>query len=295
MRALVIPDQRIARGAASATLSYQFTDQYGEPSAASGTVTVSVTDSAGSAVVTGQATTQTGTGPYEYTLSSNLDTIDRLTATWLVDGSAAASTVIEVVGGVYCSNSELKALEPTLATRSDAVLRAARTEAENMIEEWCNRAFVHRIEIERRNGTGASALPVSWPNIVDVKWGKVWYSGNSSTSLTASELADIAATRGPLLNRQDGWLWERGVDNIEVAYIHGLANPPEDIKRVCAALVHRQLTVANRALADNATQYFPAEGGSVMMAQPGMRGSFTGIPWMDEILKRWQWRNVGVH
>ena len=294
MRALVIPDQRIAQGAASATLSYQFTDQYGEPAAATGTVTVSVADSAGNAVVTAQATTQTGTEPYTYTLSSNLGTVDRLTATWLVDAVPAASTIVEVVGGVYCTISELKAFEPTLQTRTDAVLRAARSEAENMIEEWCNRAFVNRIEIERRNGTGSSTLPVSWPNIVDLKWGKTWYSGNSSTDMTASELADVAAGRGPLLVRQDGWLWDRGVDNIEVAYIHGLVQPPEDIKRVCAALVHRQLTVANRALADNATQYFPAEGGSVMMAQPGVRGSLTGVPWMDEILKRWQWRNVGV-
>ena len=294
MKAVSTPAQRAVAGASSVTLSFQGIDADGE-AADPGTVTVTVTGSDGTSIVADAATTGSSTSPRTYSLTDGLTSVDELTAVWNDGTNDIATTTIHVVGGVYLTVEEIRLYEPSLSSYTKPQLIAARQEAENMVEEMCNRAFVHRPAVEWASGNGRRTLPVTWPNVQSVKWGRLYSSGSSYTSLTAAQLAAIKDSRGPNLTFLDGSYWDSGQDNIHVCYVHGHRRPPTDIKRAVAAIIQRQLTAANRSLADNATQYFPAEGGSVMLAQPGMRGAMTGIPWVDEILKRYRYRTVGVY
>jgi hypothetical protein len=290
------PNQRIVVGASDATLAFQPVDQDGEPVAGTG-YTVTVTDSEGTDLVTDAATVD-GT-PVTYVLSGTLfPRIDELTATWSEGGTVRGVTTVAAVGGVHLTLAEVAQFEPTLNHNNQDVRHSretvlkARAEAETMVEEWCKRAFVPRFSVERVSGQGKFLLDLSWANFRAARWANE-LDYNTSHAIPATVLSTAGPRRGPTAIL-DGEVWRYGKNNIEIGYEHGLDSPPEDLKRVTAAIMRRQLEAAGNPLDARAIQYYPAEGGSVMLAQPGQRGSMTGMPEIDEVLKRYKWRPMGV-
>src|SRR6266498_3629859 len=108
---------------------------------ADGAVTVTITRDDGTAVVTGAATTNAGTGVYQYVLAPQTN-LDLLTAAWSGSFGGVAqkiTTRIEVAGGFYVSIPEIRALPGLTSTTSFPTdkLKKARDWFENLAEAYC--------------------------------------------------------------------------------------------------------------------------------------------------------------
>lgn len=289
--------ERVVR-ATAATISFQGVDQYGEP-ANPGTVTIGVVDSQGNEVVaSGTATTGTGTSPRTYALSvSNTANIDQLTATWTVSGVVVGTTKIDVVGGVYVDIATIRATEPALTSATDypaASVRQARAEVEYMFEDACSRAFVPRFCVERLDGTGTPRLPLSYPSLRQVRWCRIYQSATSYITLSADQLAAIAGSEAGVAVRTDVDVWDVGTKNIEIGYVHGWDMPPPDLRRAAIMAVRHQLNQFKSGIDSRATSFQPIEGGNVILATPGVAQWHTGIPQVDEVLKRYRFHKPSV-
>lgn len=287
--------QRFVRAGVGAELEYQGRTSDGEPGDP-GVVTVSVTRADGTVLHEDEATTETGSAPRKFALAADdVAVLDELTAQWKSGGTEIAVTKAAVVGGVYCTIAEAKAFNPNLNNETDTDIQAGLRSAENKIEEWCKRAFVPRVTVERVDGQGDTRLKLRWANLRTVKWARVYSNATAYTELTASELAAIPSSTGPVATRTDGQVWPSGNRNVELCYEHGHDQPTTSIARVSAFVAQQDLQRAQQGIDPQAVQYFPAEGGSVMLAQAGRKGVMTGIDWMDEILKTSKWKPIGVY
>lgn len=275
-------NQRVIAGAA-ATLSFQGVDQYGEP-ADPGTVTVEITRADGTELVaSGTATTGSGSSPRTYALTaSQTAELDRLTAVWSVSSTAIAQTVIDVVGGVYVSQTQAAAMEPTLGTSgtSTAVFRTARSEVETMFEDSCRRAFVPRLTVEYLDGSGLSSLVLRYPQLRRVRW--VLVDGEELDS----DLVDAIPADPAGVAKLDG-CWPRC--RVTVGYEHGFQTPPADVVHAAVHAIRYQTNTFRAGITDRAISYQPIEGGNVVIATPGLGPWVTGIPAVDEVLKRYRW------
>jgi hypothetical protein len=94
-----------------------------------------------------------------------------------------------------------------------------------------------------------------------------------------------AVTAGDLILYRDGRVrygyWTRGDANIVLTYIHGHETVPGDVKQ--AALLWTQNLLMSGPIDDRALTY-STDDASYTMAVPGMRGSLTGIPFVDAVI-----------
>lgn len=280
---------RVLRGS-SAVASWQPRDADGEPVDPAATVTVGVTSSDGTVVVAaGTATTGTGAAVRGIALTAAMTAqLDVLTATWTAGGTVRAVTFVEVVGGYYYSSADLVTAEPALSDTGKfptAGLIARRAEVESLFESACSVAFVPRFAVERIQVTGRF-VALDWPQVRAVRWVRQWaYTPDITTTLAA---ADIARTNVDYVNGVlDLATFYSHPTWIAVGYEHGYDAPPADLKR--AALTWARMTALRAAagIPDRATTMQMPDGGSVTLATPGVGSWRTGVPSVDEVLKRY--------
>jgi hypothetical protein len=290
-----VPSARVVK-ATPAVIRFQGVDQDGEP-ADPGTVTVGVTDSKGDVVVAaGSATTGSGTQPRTYTLSvAQTANVDRLTATWTVSGTVVGVTNVEVVGGVFVSVAEIRSMEPALSSASDyttPVLTAARTQVETMFEDTCNRAFVPRFRVDTLSGDGGLVLVLGRPDVRRIRWVRIAdYRGVFTDIDLTAETIEVTEL-GLVVRRDSYWPWGRF--NVQVGYEYGLDQPPADLKQAAVQAIRAQVNTFRSGIPDRATSFQPIDGGNVVLATPGLGPWITGIPSVDECLKRYRWHDVAV-
>jgi hypothetical protein len=280
--------QRILRSTPG-VLSWQPLDGDGVE-ASVGTVTVGVTRSDGSVVIApGTATNGTGSEPRTYVLTpTQTADLDYLTATWSISGVEYAQTLHEVVGGVYVSVGEIRSTEKSLAhvvQYPNADLVAATREIERLFESVTGVAWVPRFEVERIDGSGRRELVLMWPRLRRVRWCKIWSANGNVTDLTPEQVEAIVANRSGIAVRADAW--PVGIRNIEIAYEHGNDSPPADLRKAAVHAIRKQANQFKSAVPDRATTYTMIEGGTVTLATPGVGNWHTGIPEVDEVLKRY--------
>jgi hypothetical protein len=291
---IALPSDRIVRGAASATLTWQPYDADGEPADPDGTVTVAVTRADGTAVTAGGVA---GTGSAARTsalAATELTTVDWLTAAWKVDGTTVAETVTEVCGGTIGTLAEIRAADASLTGRDAATLTAARRRVEDMFTDALGRGVVERFYAERVSGRGTSTLVVSWPNVRDVRFVRVYTDATTYTSFTAGELAAIPSTDSAVLERTDGGVFSCGKANIEVGYTFGLRAVPGDLRKAMIAAIRADIASTITGIPDRAVTFQMAEGGTFNLATPGTGQWVTGVPAIDEAIKRYRFRRIGV-
>lgn len=283
-----LPEQRIVRGASDATIGHQFVDADGDAAAPSGTVTVSVTRSDGTAVVVGSVS-GTLTAPRTVTIGvAELSVVDQLTAVWSVDAVAVATDTIDVVGGTIGSKAALVAAEPSISTEADDVIKRARNAAENRFISTQNRSPVARLTVERFDGTGRPWLSGEWPDLVEVRWARVYSSPTTYTALTADQIAAIN-TPDPLARfERTDTCWPCGRNNIEIGYVFGMESLPQELREAFAGAVRAQITATNTGVPDNAVGWASADGINYQIATPGQRGAIYGIPRVDDVWNRYR-------
>lgn len=292
---------RVLRTAAATLERTFYLDE--EPVDSSATVTVSVTDSSGTVVASGAATSAgAGTGRYTFVLPGQPQ-LGVLTARWsatIAGADVQADDVVEVVGGFYFTLADARASDASLADTAKYPterLAAVRYEVEVECESITQRAWVPRYRRVVLDGTGL-------PDLVLPDGGDEWRAGirlrgvrairsasvaprtgETAVALSAAELAALAVMRDGTLRRTDGRPWTEGLGNVVLEYEYGSDAPPADL-RSAALLRFRWLATKPRSgVPDRATSFTPTEGGVYELATPG--ASSTGIPDVDAAYARY--------
>lgn len=274
--------ERVARGAPS-TLFVTF---YGDeaPVDADGNVDVLISRADGTTLLTGTAT-HASTGVYTYVLPAQA-ALNVLTVEWTGTFNGEATTItstVEVVGGQYFSIAELRAVDTVLQNKTKYPferLVAARLAVEAEFEGICGRAFVPRYARERLIGDGSGVLWLANPDPL------------RPVSLTV----DDADWSDQTLGRRDDNLRTLVLDSgtfpygskIVIEYEYGMDVVPirirnAGLKRAKYALVADQSRIDERATTMNIPDF-----GNFILATPGIRGSYTGIPEVDVVLQDYQ-------
>lgn len=278
-----VPRQRIVAGA-SATIGWQPVDSDGEPGDPGGVVTVAVSRSDGTEVLpAGTAATGTGDGPRTVALErAHTVEIDRLTATWSVDGIAVATTIIEVVGGVFVTMAEIRGAEQALADPTaypDAALKRARAEVETQFEDAASRAFVARFHVETVKSPGTDRIVLSRPALRSVAW--------VTDDVGPLTLPTIPRDDSGIARRADETCWPCGT--LTVGYVHGWDAPPADVQRAVIRAIRGAANTFRTEIPDRATNIISQDGTEIVLATPGLGPWVTGIPEVDETIQRYRW------
>ncbi len=277
----LISNQRIVRGAIDASISHQFHDADGDADDPNGTVTVAVTRSDGTSVTVG-AVAGTGTDPRTATIGvAELATVDQLTAVWSLDGTAIATDTIDVVGGTVGSVAALRGREKSIAGQPDPVVKAARKAAEDHFVSTYGRLPFHRFEVQTFHSDGGPRLPGAfWPDLVEVRWGRVYSSATSYVELSAAQLAAIEAPDTMSGFARHDTCWPCG--RVVLGYVAGMSQIPEDLFRAFAQATRREITLFNNGVPDLTPTFAITEGGPVGLDRPGGKKAY-GIADIDSV------------
>lgn len=267
----------------AADISYTSVDQYGEPTTPAGTVTVQISDSAGTDVyAAGTATTLATNVSTKALAVTDVTAPDQLTAVWTDDGNVVATTLHDIVGAQYYSIEALRAATSLsdATANPDAALREDRWEIGTQIESVCNQAFVPRFASEIVESHGGSTLYLRWMTVNTVVWANYW-NGSAWTAVTGT-LADIPESVVGEAELQDAF-WPSG--RIQIGYRHGMANPPPDLRNAAIQAAENHRTQDTSGVHKRAIS-IPSDAGTLQLATPGMFGWVTADPVVDEVLKR---------
>jgi hypothetical protein len=293
---------RIAKSTAG-TLSHTFlVDEF--PADATGTVAYAVTDAAGNAVASGNAT-HGEVGTYSFVLAAQ-SALAALTITWsgTVAGAATTQTTYaEIVGGFLFSLAQGRGSDEVLADNgeySTAELVAARLEVEWECENICDRAFVPRYERVVLDGTGTGQVLLrmsqqdrSVAEVRAIRSVKMASSVDGTfTSFTVGQLADLAPGADGALVRTGGDIFTEGRSNVIVEFEHGWDRPPPDLVRQAMVRLRTVLNIPKSGVPDRTSSFTMTDGGTFRLDMPGPFK--TGIPSVDAAYARYSRRSTGT-
>lgn len=268
----------------------------GAPAAAS-SMTVTVTDGVGTAVVTAGDVTE-GTAPtYVNTFTftpAQLGSCKQLTAVWSATVGGQAQTLTtrhEVVGDLLFTLAEARTWQGgkliDQARYPAAMLLAARDGlAEDLEETILGYAVGTRWAREVRNGRSEAAVLLPHQKVTRVIAAAQRLTGGSSdwTALDADDLEDLAVESVGLVTRETRGVWAAGRQNIRIEYEHGMQPIARSLRDAALTLLVDQLVASNvtqRALTET-TDY----GSTFRLAIAGGAGRWFGIPSVDATLQR---------
>lgn len=288
-------DQRSLRGVAAA-LTWQPTDGIGSAADPGGTVTVTVSNDAGTALVTAAATGGTGAAVRTYTLAAtHTASLDRLAVSWLVDGSEVATSSCEIVSRYYADLPDIMARATKIGGGSWSAEQVdqVRAEVEHEFEDALGFSCVPRYARERVTVRRTSAELVMPHKPLRSITSVTVYDGTTGTALTATELASIVPNEVGTLRRTDGGCWYDGTD-VEAVYEHGETSPHQDIKRAFLERLFDRLAAKNSAVSARASTMSTSDGITTAFASPGSEKWITGIYEVDTVLMRYRRPEIGL-
>lgn len=252
-----------------------------------GTIGVAITEEDGT-VITARSTAGiteniAGSGVYSKTLTAPATAGDYLIVWDNGTGDYADPEYLYVTAsspdGDYFSVSEIRERFPAelrdTTKYPDEVIEARRGEVEERLERLCDVAFVPRTATSIVSTDGGSYLSV--PHNKPIAVSEATDDGTAVTvddALLASGSFYLAAG------------WGLGVSNLTVTYTHGYSEIPAAVKE--AAMLWTRELVVKGPVTDRATQIPTEAGGTINLATPGLLGSTTGIPAVDEIIAEYR-------
>lgn len=289
---------RILRGTAGVLEVTAYVDGTAtDPTVAS----VSVVDEAGNAVTTGAAAI-TGTSSGKVTAAitpANTALVNNLIVTWSLTIGGVVQTLTtyhRIVGDLLFTESEARAFDnaalASATTYSDALLATARDRIHDSFADVCRVAFGLSYGREILDGSGDVVQWLVGNRVSTVRSIKYRDRGATAwTAYTAAEIADVLVDRNGKLERETLGSFLYGRRNIAVEYEHGWQPIPEEVKRAALWLLRDQLSGSD--LPRNAISQ-SSEIGTFSLSVPGLRGSYFGLPQVDEVVKRYSQRLPGV-
>lgn len=279
--------ERVGRGVGG-TITATFTvDGVGSAPSPNAAAVTLIRDSDGTTVASAAATPGAN-GVFTYFVTpAQAGVLDVLTASWTaaVNGNATTiTTQVEVVGGFLFTIADARSL-PALAnptTYPDANIRAARTLAEQALEDACGVAFVPRFQSrETLDGNYQNTLLLRKPRPTLLR--SVTVTG---VAMSAADLAQVVLRPTGELYRAALWpgtslyggsaIWGSqstpgGSGNILVSYEHGYPIAPARVSRACLLLAKRWLVDSP---VDERTTQVTTEGGTISFLASGTAGPF---------------------
>lgn len=262
----------------------------GEPTAATGDVSIEVLRADGTVLTSGTASARIDPGRYEFTLTpAQTADLDFLEARWTatLDGAEQIITTwAEVVGAHVVSIAEMRRHEPLdddTTYTADALTRA-RDLATYALERACNRGFTTHYARETIQPSGTSYLPLR---------GRLVRSASSvtvgATALDADGLAAVFADRAGYLYRSSGWAYG---SNVTVEYLHGeQVAHPEVARAICLIaaeiLFEDALDGDGSAIPDRATS-ISSEAGTFSLVTPGVGSAAFSLPEVNAVVEQWR-------
>ena len=274
----------------AATIEWTNRDQNGEATAAAGTVTVGVVNTAGTTVLAAGSSTGSGatTGVYTRALTAtHTASLDIRTATWTDGGDSSTHTQkIEVVGGYFFSLSELRQLAGIDDTDkfTDARCRLFRRYVENVIETWTDVAWVPRYASETYSGNGLDVLNLRHTQIRSVR--SVTIDGTAATLSAFNTERDTG-----LCEYSGGTFAATERNNVIIGYEHGFDAPPEDLKTAAMQACQYLLLDERAGLSPRAIQV-DGEFGSIRYSTASSDRPF-GLPDVDAVVMKYSQRVPG--
>jgi len=282
-----VADTRIV-AATAAPITFTSIDHEGEPTTPTGTVTVAVVDSQGDAVTAGAVSTTGNVSTSTLPIAST-SSVDRLTATWTDDGTEVATTVHDVVGGVYATTTHIRDIVGVLdnATKWDATdVKRVRNEIEYIIEMVTCRAFVPRFDVAHLDGTGSECLSLPHPDLRSVVWAK-YHNGSAWVPVTGT-VSEIQPDNAGTASFLSGSTWPTAP--LRIGYRHGRDRPPADLVAAAAKFVKYRLASVKSGIPDRAISIQGTELGNITIATPGLGPWTSGVPDVDSIINHYRWK-----
>jgi hypothetical protein len=249
-----------------------------------GSVTVTVTDTAGVVVTTGAAS-GTGTSPRAYNLTAvHTAILDTLTVTWASTLKGTLTSYVEVVGGFLFSIAEFRGLGSAYANTTNYPTSAVvdmRTTVEQALEDACSVAFVPRHSVETVNGVYGGLLSLRWARVRSIR--------TVTVDDVAGTPADYVALREGMVYASSTW-WTAGYGNVTVGYEHGYDSPPMRMKRAALILAKRWITPGS---ADDRAINVTNDSGTYALFQAGVRGHLFDVPEVQAAVDQYN-LSVGV-
>lgn len=263
---------------------------------ADGAVTVVAKKADGSTLFSTTATNQPAVGVYSVVIPAQ-STLNFITLSWTGSFTGTPVTItseVEIVGGFYFSLGELRAYESAfsnLTNYPDSRLADARDQVEAEFEDICHRAFVPRYWRE-------SSIEIDPDEYM------IWLEKPEATMFTVLKQnnQDLLSyyTSGYLIRDKNS---PRGVHAINTAvnlfnydtmyypisaeYEYGLTQVPIPIKQKALKRAKQLLLGQRSTIDERATTMLLPDIGQVNLATPGERGSETGVPDIDVVLRRY--------
>lgn len=250
------------------------------PTDATGTVTVTVTTASGSTLVTGSATSL-GAGVYTFPLVPQALPAT-LAATWSGVRAGSPVTVVtyaDVVGSNFFVLSELRNFDQVLTNTTkypDAKLLYTRLYVEAEFEGICGRGFVPHYARDVLYGDGNHTIWLRNPELLQV------------LTITANAV-DISTMDLYVPDDNLRVLNVRGNvfpcdQKIIVEYLYGKPEAPIRVKNAALKRAKYMLIADQSRIDERATTMNVPDFGNFILATPGMRGSYTGIPDVDVVI-----------
>ncbi|MES2867629.1 MAG: hypothetical protein V4703_12875 [Actinomycetota bacterium] len=258
---------RIIQGR-SATLTHTFTVDGVATDPSPDTATISITRDDGTILVApGTATTEAGVGTVTFTLTpTQTAQLDTLTVTWEATFGGQPQTyrsTVEIAGDVLFTIAQARAISALASTVTypTAVIVAARTRVETMLEHECGVAFVARYAKATLsgNGTRTISLPPRTTNVRSVH--------RDGVMVSAGELAAIRLMATGQAYNPAGWA--AGFGNYAIAYEHGDSGHPDFPAASAAALAWATDDLTGSST-DDRIKRFSEDGQSFEFAAPGV-------------------------
>lgn len=257
--------------------------------------TVVITDEDGNTVVASSAPDiVAGRARLRKTLTgAQLANVNLLTATWAGitwQGEAGLSfeTNHEVVRSFLFTIDEARRWDNgALKDEEEYPFEELRWARDRITDAFCD---ILKFELGRRarrdivDGPGESTLWLNRTRVHSLRSTAIRASGSTSwTALTSGELADVQVSPHGRLVRESLGSWTAGYRNVKTVVEVGADPIPLELKR--AGLMVLREAIVNSDLPMRATSQ-SSEIGSFSLATAGLRGSFFGIPLVDEVLER---------
>ncbi len=293
--------QRVLQGA-PATLKVTLNDQDGTPVAASGVLTVGVTQADGTVVLAAGTATTTASGTGNYTVAltaAQTVSLNLLTATWTDAGnSRVVTTKHEIVGGFYFSLAEARASSASLINDTvkypDALVLTTRQEVEEEAERICDVAFVPRYNRVTLDGIATPEIILPNNKIRTVRSIRIYPvpGGSTFTAVSASTLAGLRIDDDGMIHRTDFGFFDEGRGNIVIEYEHGYDAPPADVRRAGFTRLRSRLNFDISGVNERATTFTAENGQSYKLSTADAYR--TGIPEVDAAYERYSYRDRGA-
>ena len=263
---------------------------------ADGAITVVVKKADGSTLLSTTATNQPAVGVYSVVIPAQT-ALNFLTLSWTGSFTGTPVTIqseVEIVGGFFFSLGELRTYESAfsnLTNYPDSRLADARDQVEAEFEDICRRAFVPRywreasieidpdeymIWLEKPEATVFTVLKQNNQDLLSY-----YNSGYLIRDKNSPRGIHVINTAVNLFN------YDTMYYPITAEYEYGLTQVPIPIKQKALKRAKQLLLGQRSTIDERATTMLLPDIGQVNLATPGERGSETGVPDIDVVLRRY--------